>query len=82
MLGDPTKRVLSGDEKPEPGDLRWFKTLPAHFYPSHRVYRDVLAALDRGEMEEGAPLFTQHTGSRDAAQPSPAGAISADAKLT
>jgi ADP-ribose pyrophosphatase YjhB (NUDIX family) len=81
LLGPPGKRVLSEDEVPEPGDLRWFSTLSDNLYPSHLVYRDLLFALDRGELGEGARVFTQHVGRRDAAQTSLEGEIASDASL-
>ncbi len=82
LRGVPGKHVLSEDETPEPGDLCWFATPPANLYPSHFVYRDLLLALDRGDLGEGARLFTQHVGRRDAAQRSPEGEIASDAPLT
>ena len=81
LRGTPARRVLDGDAPPEPGDLRWFAAPPARLYPSHRVYRDILEALNRGELGEGARLFTSHVGRRDAAQDSAGGAITADAPL-
>jgi hypothetical protein len=60
LSGPPGKRVLAETEVPEPGDLRWFSTPPANLYPSHRVYRDVLLALECGELGSGIPLYTQH----------------------
>ncbi len=81
LRGAPGKRVVGQDETPEPGDLRWFTTPPDDLYPSHVVYRDLLLALDRGELGDGARLFTQHVGRRDATQTSPEGEISADAPL-
>jgi hypothetical protein len=45
------------------------------------VYRGVLQQLAAGRLDHGIPLFTQHVGRRDAAQSSPAGAISADVPL-
>ena len=82
LRGSPGKRVLHGDEPPAPGDLRWFTTAPANLYPSHLVYRDLLLALDRDKLGEGARLFTQHVGRRDATQTSPEGEISAGVSLT
>ncbi len=81
LLGRPTRRVLGEGEAAAAGDLRWFRKAPEDLYPSHRVYREVLAALERGRLREGVPLFTQHVGQRDAAQPSAAGAIGADRPL-
>lgn len=81
LRGEPGKRVVDGNDAPTVGDLRWFRTPPADLYPSHLVYRDVLTALVRGELAEGAPLFTQHVGRRDAAQTSAGGEIGADATL-
>ena len=82
LRGNPGKRVLGGDDTPEVGDLRWFAAPPAQLYPSHLVYRDLLAALDRGQLGEGVRLFTQHVGCRDATQGSPEGAIGSGAPLT
>ena len=74
LRGEPEKRVVGESGRPEPGDLRWFGTVPEALYPSHRIYRDVLARLDGvGEVR----VFTQHVGRRDAAQASPAGEIEA-----
>lgn len=81
LLGRPTRRVLTESETPAAGDLRWFHEAPGDLYPSHRVYREVLAALGRGRLREGVPLFTQHVGRRDAAQASPGGAIASDLPL-
>ena len=81
LRGIPSQRVLSGDETPEAGDLCWFTTLPAQLYPSHLVYRDLLEALDQGQLGAGVRLFTQHVGRCDAAQTSPEGAIDAVASL-
>ena len=75
LLGIPSKRVISGDDTPNAGDLCWFASPPAQLYPSHRVYRDVLEALDHGRLGEGIRLFTEHVGRRDAAQASPEGVI-------
>ena len=81
LCGSPTQRVLTSDETPEAGDLRWFSTPPGQLYPSHLVYRDLLEALDQGELGAGVRLFTQHVGRRDATQASPEGAIDAVASL-
>ena len=81
LCGTPGKRVLDGDDAPEPGDLCWFATTPARLYPSHLVYRDVLATLGGGDLGEGARVFTQHVGRRDAGQKSAAGEIQSDASL-
>lgn len=81
LSGTPGKRVLTEDEAPETGDLCWFATPPANLYPSHLVYRDLLLALDSGELGDGARLFTQHVGRHDAAQRSPAGEIASDTPL-
>ena len=81
MRGEPGRRLIAEGEKLDPGDLRWFRALPADLYPSHLVYRDVVAAITKGEMEGGAPVFTQHVGQRDAAQVAPEGMIAADAKI-
>lgn len=78
LRGEPGRRVVEAGAELEPGDLRWFAMPPADLYPSHLVYRDVLAAIGRGELDDGAPLFTQHIGRRDAGQASPAGSIGAD----
>ena len=82
LQGAPGKRVLGTDETPRPGDLCWFATPPDDFYPSHRVYRDLMLALGRGELNGGARLFTQHVGRRDAAQVSAGGEIRSDVPLT
>lgn len=82
LCGAPGRRVLSAGETPQAGDLRWFPECPDRLYPSHRVYRDVLKALEGGTLGRGARLFTQHVGRRDAATPSPQGWISPDAVLT
>ena len=82
LLGDPGKRVRGDNEAPDAGDLRWFKTPPDRFYPSHGVYRDVLVALAQNTWSTGIQVFTQHVGSRDAAQSSPEGAIDPGASLT
>ena len=82
LRGTPGRRVLQGDETPEAGDLRWFATPPDRLYPSHLVYRDILAALGRGGLGEGVALFTQHVGLRDAAQDSPGGIIAPDPART
>ena len=81
LRGTPSKRVLRGDEPPEAGDLCWFATPPAQLYPSHLVYRDLLEALDQGQLGAGVRLLTQHVGRRDAARTSPEGAIDAAASL-
>ena len=81
LRGSPGKRVLSGDQAPEVGDLRWFTTPPERLYPSHLVYRDVLEALADSELGDGIRLFTQHVGRRDAAQEAPEGTIGSDAPL-
>lgn len=80
LRGIPSRRLVGAGDRPEPGDLRWFGTLPDDVYPSHLVYRDVLAAIGAGN--GGAPLFTQHAGGRDAAWTGPEGTIGADATLT
>ncbi len=82
LRGTPGRRVLRVDEIPEAGDLCWFTTPPVQLYPSHLVYRDLLEALDRGELGAGVHLFTQHVGRRDAAQSSSEGAIDAVAPLS
>ncbi|WP_237477501.1 hypothetical protein [Lichenibacterium dinghuense] len=81
LRGVPGRRLVTGDRAPEAGDLRWFEAPPADLYPSHLVYRDVLEAAGRGELDGGAPLFTQHVGRRDAARDAPEGSISSDAAL-
>ena len=81
LLGRPARPVLTESEAPAAGDLRWFREAPDDLYPSHQVYRDVLAALGRGRLREGVPLFTQHVGRRDAAQASLGGVIGADLPL-
>ena len=81
LSGSPSKRVLSENEAPEPGDLRWFTRPPPNLYPSHLVYRDVLLALERGDLGARIPLYTQHIGRRDAAQTSSEGEIGSDVSL-
>ncbi len=81
LRGVPGRRVLEGKQVPEPGDLRWFAGAPERLYPSHLVYRDVIEALGRGELDGRARLFTQHVGRRDASQGGSEGVISADASL-
>ena len=73
LRGEPGRRVVSGADAPDRGDLRWFAELPEQLYPSHFVYRDVIAALGAGG--KGLPVFTQHVGRRDASQTSHAGAV-------
>ena len=82
LAGVPGKRVCNRDELPQAGDLRWFGTLPEQLYPSHGVYRDVLAVLRQGKPHKGIQVFTQHVGQRDAVQSSPEGAIGSDTSLT
>lgn len=81
LRGALGRRLVKADDQPKPGDLRWFDELPADLYPSHLVYRDVLTVVGHGDLVDGAPLFTQHVGRRDAAQKSPEGAISSDTTL-
>ena len=82
LAGVPAKRVRDGDEVPEVGDLRWFRTPPDQLYPSHGVYRDVLNALRQSEPGKSIQVFTQHVGRRDATQSSPEGGIGSDMSLT
>ena len=82
LLGDPGKRVRDENDALEAGDLRWFKTPPDQFYPSHDVYGDVLTTLRQNASSEGIQVFTQHVGRRDAAQSSPGCVIDANASLT
>ena len=81
LRGSPARRVLGESEVPEPGDLRWFAVPPPELYPSHRVYRDLLDALGRGQLGAGIRVFTQHVGHRDAVHGSPGGSIHSDASL-
>ena len=74
LRGTPGKRVVTAAQAPQPGDLCWFPVMPDALYPSHLVYRDVVAALPAGR-ESCLPLFTQHVGRRDAAQREPGGMI-------
>ena len=67
LRGEPGRRLLGDWETPDPGDLCWFRTLPARMYPSHAIYRDVLAA-PRGD---GIPLFSAHVGADGDAIPAP-----------
>ena len=78
----PGKRVVGEDETPEAGDLRWFAVPPSQLYPSHLVYRDILAELTHGRLGAGVHLFTQRAGHRRAAQVSPGGVIRSDVPLT
>lgn len=82
LCGSPSKRVVSEHDTPEAGDLRWFPTLPAELYPSHFVYRDVLEALGKGQLGEGARLFTHQVSGCDKGQASPGGSISSGGSLT
>ncbi len=82
LRGAVGRRLVNADDQANPGDLRWFSTAPANLYPSHLVYRDVLANIGRGELDGGAAVYTQHVGRRDAAQASPEGSISSDTSLT
>ena len=81
LRGEPGRRLVSEGEPPNPGDLCWFETPPANLYPSHFVYRDVLASVGRDDPDRGALVFTQHVGRRDAAQAAPEGMIAADAPI-
>ena len=81
LRGPLGKRVSSGNNAPEAGDLRWFPAPPTPLYPSHLVYRDVLNALEHGQLGGGVRLFTQRVGARDAAQESSAGMIDGDTDL-
>lgn len=81
LRGAPGRRVVGPGEAPRPGDLAWFAACPDHLYPSHGIYREVLAALEAGPPEGGARVFTQHVGRRDAAAGSPRGWIGSDAPL-
>ena len=81
LQGAPGPRLTADDQVPAPGDLRWFAKPPEPLYPSHLVYRDVIDALARGELDRRARLFTQHVGGRDAVQSGPEGAIAADTSL-
>ncbi len=81
LRGAPGRRVTADGEAPAAGDLRWFAGPPEPLYPSHLVYRDVIAGLARGGAGGEARLFTQHVGRRDAGQAGPEGVISADAPL-
>jgi colanic acid biosynthesis protein WcaH len=81
LRGSPTKRIIEQGVSPEHGDLCWFATLPAQLYPSHLIYRNLLDALDHGLLGQGAQVFTQHAGLRDAGHSSPEGVIRADSSL-
>ena len=74
-------RVSGEEHAPAAGDLRWFAGPPERLYPSHLVYREVMAALAGGGLAHGARLFTQHVGRRDAAQEGAEGVIAADVPL-
>lgn len=82
LRGPLGRRLVGAEDRQAPGDLRWFKAAPPDLYPSHRVYREVMAAIGPDERQGGAPLFTQHVGRRDAAQADPEGMIGADATLS
>ncbi|MCI0757113.1 NUDIX hydrolase [Teichococcus vastitatis] len=82
LRGTPGKRVLQAQDKPEAGDLCWFAEPPAGLYPSHVVYRDLLDAMSRGQLGDGARLFTQYAGHRGIGQSAPEGMIRNDASLT
>ena len=82
LRGAVGRRLVKADDQLNPGDLRWFSTAPANLYPSHLVYRDVLADIGHGELDGGAAIYIQHVGRRDAAQAGPEGSISSDASLT
>lgn len=81
LRGEPGRRVVAPGAVPQPGDLGWFAACPDALYPSHAIYRAVLAALDAGDLAGGARRFTQHVGRRDAAAGPPRGWIGADAPL-
>lgn len=78
LAGVPGKRIVAEGEVPAPGDLRWFPAMPDRMYPSHLVYRDVVAQLTS---IEGVQVFTQHVGGRDAAQTGSAGSITPPGRL-
>jgi colanic acid biosynthesis protein WcaH len=82
LRGRPGKRVVEAGADPRHGDLCWFAVLPSQLYPSHVVYRELLSALDSGQLGQGARLFTQHTGRRDAGQAPAEGLIRADTSLS
>lgn len=81
LTGSPGKRVLGANDRPEVGDLRWFVEAPAQLYPSHFIYRELLAALTRHQLTDEIQVFTQHVGRRDAVQLSPEGSISFEGPL-
>ncbi|WP_146201815.1 NUDIX hydrolase [Teichococcus aestuarii] len=81
LRGSPGKRIVEPGGTPEAGDLCWFTELPAALYPSHFVYREVLEALEHGQLGEGARLFTQRAGRRGTSQAMPEGVIRDDAPL-
>jgi colanic acid biosynthesis protein WcaH len=76
LRGEPGRRLVAEGDRPEAGDLRWFPALPEALYPSHAVYRDILAWLDRREPGEGIRLFTQHANQKAEAEAAPGGRIS------
>ena len=75
LAGEPGRRLVGDWETPAPGDLGWFRTLPAAMYPSHRVYGEVLSALAASGPGHRIGVFSQHVGERDAARRSAAGEI-------
>lgn len=81
LKGFPSRTVDEG-AAPKVGDLRWFIAMPKDLYPSHLVYREIVAAFRSGGLRTGIPVFTQHTGRRDKAASEPGGTITADAPLT
>ena len=82
MLREPLgRRLVNATDQLEAGDLCWFRITPSNLYPSHRVYRDVLASLDQGRLDAGAEIFTQHVGIRDAEALAPEGSISSNTTL-
>jgi ADP-ribose pyrophosphatase YjhB (NUDIX family) len=64
LKGTPARVVAEG-VAPKEGDLRWFASMPEDLYPSHLVYREIVAAFRFGGLRTGIPVLTQHTGHRD-----------------
>ena len=82
LQGTRVPRLVEDGGRPQPGSLRWFDELPAALYPSHLVYRSVIAALRQDRLGAWIEVFTQYVGHQDAEQASASGAISAAEPLS